>query len=282
MARKVLGIICCPMVDDNLVYNLENDPEEKNILIVRNGNEGSIKRKLDSRGIGYGMIEWEDVVVRRLEFTDGYNIVICMTHLGLHAQPKVLRTTVEGLVAQMNNISDCIGLYLGMCGNSDWKVTEWGASKGFKPIVTFHDCNGNLCHDCVGINIAGGPKYLDMEKKYGGHLFIFPAMAVNYDDFMNADQEEALAREASITDEMREVLGIEPGADGYMRWLLRMGDYKNILKIDTGLGDREEFEKEIVTVSERTQLAIREPEEKWADLQPTVDIYAECKSKLPQ
>lgn len=53
---------------------------------------------------------------------------------------------------------------------------------------------------------------------------------------------------------MREQLGIEPGRDGYLRWLLRMGDYKNILKIDTGLGNDEEYDKYAKKVAERTQL----------------------------
>lgn len=281
MAHGVLGIICCPMVDDNLVYNLSNDPEEKRIMIVSNGNESSIMKKLDSRDILYSLIHWDDVIRRDLELFNGYNVIIYMTPLGLHAEPKLLRTTVEELVTQMQGVIDCIGVYLGMCGNADWSITEWSASKGYKPVVSFHDADGNLCHDCVGINIAGGPRYLELEKKYSGHLFIFPAMATNYDAFMNADQEEAVARESSLTDEMREELGIEPGPDGYMRWLLRMGEYRNILKIDTGLGDREEFERDIVSVSERTDLKIKVPEERWADIQPTLDIYRECKSRMP-
>ena len=55
--------------------------------------------------------------------------------------------------------------------------------------------------------------------------YIFPAMATNYDEFMDADQAESEAAEAALTPEAREVLGIEPGRDGYMRWLLSLGGY---------------------------------------------------------
>ena len=281
MARGVLGIICCPMVDDNLMYNLINDKDEKHITVVRNGNESSIRRKLEKAGMEYDTIVWQDVVRRAYEPKDGYNILIVMTALGLHAEPKVLKDTVEGLAKDMQGSVDCLGFYLGTCGNYNWNLPQWCESKGYKPSFTFCDKCGNVCDDCVGINIAGGPKYMELEKKYTGHLFVFPAMASNYDDFMNADKAESMKIEETLTDEMRETLGIEKGKDGYMRWLLRLGNYEHILKIDTGIGDRENFESDLKKVAERTALSIKEPEGEWADLQPTVDIYSNCKSKLP-
>jgi hypothetical protein len=119
-----------------------------------------------------------------------------------------------------------------------------------------------------------------MQQKYTGHLYVFPAMATNFDDFMEADQAESAATEASLTPEMREVLGIEPGRDGYLRWLLQLGNYEYILKLDTGIGDRKSFEKDLQKVSERTHLKIKEAEAGWVDLQPTDDIYSKCKSFL--
>ena len=84
----------------------------------------------------------------------------------------------------------------------------------------------------------------------------------------------------SHLDEMREALGIEPGRDGYMRWLLQLGGYENILKLDTGIGDREHWEDDLKKVSERTRLTIKEAEAGWATLQPTDDLYSKCKSML--
>ena len=48
MTKGRLGIILCPMVDDNLMYSLEKDPEEKHIYIVKAINNGSIRAKLDT------------------------------------------------------------------------------------------------------------------------------------------------------------------------------------------------------------------------------------------
>ena len=281
MTHGVLGLIVCPMVDDNLVYSLLKDPEEKNIVVVENDHNASIRRKLDKAGIPYSTADW-DYIRSGAVVLDGdrFTILIYMINLGLHSVPEELKTTVEGLTNEMQPLVDGIGFYLGTCGNYDWNIPKWCEENGMKPSAMFVDECGNLCHDCVGINIAGGPKYTDLQRKYTGHLYIFPAMATNYDEFMDADQAETKATLESMTPEMMEEMGIEPGRDGYMRWLLSLGDYRHILKIDTGIGEREEFEKEIQKVSERTRLSIKEAEEGWADLGPTDAIYSRCKSFL--
>ena len=205
-------------------------------------------------------------------------MMILMLDLGLHSRPEVLKSAVENYTREMQPYADAFGFYLGTCGNFDWDIPGWCAKNGLKPAAMFCDGEGNLCHDCVGVNIAGGPKYNEMQKKYMGHLYIFPSMASNYDDFMNADHPDAMAEE-SLTDDMREVLGIEPGRDGYMRWLLSLGDYKYILKLDTGIGN-EHFDEDLRKISERTRLKIKTAEEGWATLRSTDCLYTKCKSML--
>jgi hypothetical protein len=271
------------MVDDNLIYNLQHDDEEKNVVVVDNENTTSIKKKLAAIGQDFTLVPWKEIAgnIYKLD-ADRFTILIYMINLGLHSRPEELKSKVEELAEDMQPCVDGIGFYLGTCGNFEWNIPEWCEEKGFKPGAMFCDSNGCLCHDCVGINIAGGPRYNELQKKYTGHLYIFPAMATNYDEFMEADQAEAAATEASLTDDMRAELGIEPGRDGYMRWLLGLGGYEHILKIDTGLGDKEEFESCLKEVSERTRLSIRTAEEGWADLQPSDDLYRKCKSFLRQ
>ena len=283
MTRGVLGIIICPMVDDNLIYSLCKDPEEKNIILVANGSENSLAVKFGKHGIGYRTVQWDSVLYGGEGLDrEAFTLLVYPTPLGLHSRPEELKSTVEDISRQMQPLVDGIGFYLGTCGNYDWDIPRWCSEQGMKPSAMFKDENGALCHDCVGVNIAGGPRYKELQQKYCGHLYIFPAMATNYDEFMQADQAESEAAEAALTPETREVLGIEPGRDGYMRWLLSLGGYEYILRIDTGLGDGEEFEECLRTVSERTRLKIKTPPEEWGSLQPTDDLYAECKSFLSQ
>ncbi|MBQ9690259.1 MAG: DUF1638 domain-containing protein [Candidatus Methanomethylophilaceae archaeon] len=281
MTHGVLGLVVCPMTDDNLIYSLRKDVEDKKVVVVNNDSCGPVKKKLERYFIPYQAVTWREITSHSFEFDpDEYSILIQTINLGLHSKPEKLKSTVEEITEDMQPFVDAMGFYLGTCGNYDWNIPRWCEQKGFKPAAMFTDKDGNLCHDCVGINIAGGPKYHDMQQKYTGHLYMFPAMATNYDEFMEADQAESAATEASLTPEMREVLGIEPGRDGYMRWLLSLGGYEYILKLDTGLGDKEEFERDLQKVSERTRLKIKVAEDGWADLQPTEDLYKKCKSFL--
>ncbi len=281
MTKGVLGMILCPMVDDNLLYSLLKDPEEKHITVIEDGSASSIKRKFDKAGIKYDIVTWGDVTAWRYQpVEDAFNILIRTVNLGLHSKPDLLKSTVEEYTMDMQPFVDGMGFYLGTCGNYEWNIPKWCEEKGLKPGAMFCDSKGCLCHDCVGINIAGGPKYNELQKQFTGHLYVFPAMANNFDEFMDADQAESAATEESLTDDMREALGIEPGRDGYLRWLLSLGDYRNILKIDTGIGERESFEEDVKKVSERTHLDIKEAPEGWADLQPTDDLYNKCKSFL--
>jgi hypothetical protein len=283
MTKGVLGLIVCPMVDDNLVYNFQHDPEPKRVVIVDNRNARSIKAKLDQIGQQYELVPWDDIVSRNQTLNDGgFTVLIYMIDLGLHSKPDELKAKVEDLTFEMQPFVDSIGYYLGTCGNYDWNIPEWCESKGLKPSAMFVDKDGCLCHDCVGINIAGGPKYNELQHTYMGHLYVFPAMATNFDDFMDADQAKTAATMASITDEMREELGIEPGKDGYLRWLLGLGGYEYILRIDTGLGNKDDFDRDIQKVAERTRLKIRQSDDYWPDLGPTIAIYEKCKSFLEQ
>ena len=105
MTHGVLGLIVCPMVDDNLVYSLGKDPEEKNILIVDNEHNGSIKRKLDHDGTGYEIIDWKDVLSRNYVL-DGnrFTIVVYMIDLGLHSKPDLLKSKVEELAKEVERL----------------------------------------------------------------------------------------------------------------------------------------------------------------------------------
>ena len=268
MTSGVLGIIGCPMLEDNLVYCLRKDPEPRDIAIIRNDNIGSICRKLEMHSIPYRIIEESDFKAGRYEPVEGeFNLVIMLFSLGLHAVPEDLKATVESMTEEMQPFVDAIGFYLGTCGTYEWDIPKWCESKGYKPSAMFCDEKGNLCHDCVGVNIAGGPKYLQMEKHYPGCIYVFPAMATNYDDFMRANNKEQEAIAKNMTPEM---MG-----------LLSLGNYRYLLKLDNGIGD-EGFDENLRKLEERTHLEIKDAEPGWASTQPTVDLYAKCKSLLDQ
>lgn len=218
MTEGVLGIIGCPMLEDNLIYCLRDDPDAKDIAIIDNENIGPLRRKLDARGIPYRMVGMDDVLAGRYVPSEGrFNMLIYEFSLGKHAYPDQLKECVEDVTEKLQPYVDAIAFYLGTCGNYEWDIPKWCESKGYKPSAMFCDAEGNLCHDCVGVAIAGGPRYLQMERRYPGYLFMFPSMVNNYEEFMLANNRESVEATRNLTPEMMEILGIEPGQDGYMR-----------------------------------------------------------------
>ena len=102
MTKGVLGIILCPMVDDNLTYSLKKDPEEKHVIVIDNDYCGPIKRKLDAIGQSYELVDWREVVGRRHDFDkERYNIMIYSLDLGLHSKPEFLKSEVERIADEM-------------------------------------------------------------------------------------------------------------------------------------------------------------------------------------
>ena len=281
MAKGILGVIICPMLDDNLVYSLDKDPERKDIVLANTGNQGPIVRRLERCGIPYRISGWDDIISGNAELDrEGFTVLVYSLNLGLHARPDVLRSRVESTAKEMQPVVDAIGFYLGTCGNEGWDIPAWCDSMGFKPSATFRDPQRNLCPDCVGVNIGGGPRYLELLKRYPKHIFVFPAFAVNKDEFNEANRAESEAAMDSLDEGMLRELGIEPGPNAYERWLLKTGGYEHYLRIETGLGDREEFEAALKELQETSGLKERVPAESWGSLQPTDDLYSECKSFL--
>lgn len=283
MTSGVLGVIACPMLEDNLIYSVECDPEEKHITLIENIYNASIKDKMKRKNIIFDTIsEYSFFNGKYNPITGAFNIVIIMKSLGLHAEPKILKTDIEEEVKKFQPYVDVLGLYYGTCGNYGWDIPKWCKVNGYKPATMFYDKNKNPIDDCVGVAVGGTAQYLKMQKTYTGYLYLFPAMATNYEDMISFDapgQKEAIKY---LDSEQRQLLGIEDGPDGYLRWLFKIGNYEHILKIDTGIGDVENFDDAVNEVSKRVNLSVVVPNENPSTLDPTNDIYAECKLLLKE
>ncbi len=263
MTTGVLGIIGCPMLEDNLVWCLRRDSDVKDVAVIRTGNEGSICRKLEKNFVPYRTIDEGEALGGGYAPTERrFNLLIYILNLSLHADPARLKAEVEGLASRMQPYVDAIGFYLGTCGSYNWNIPTWCENRGYKPSAMFCDHEGNLCHDCVGVNIGGGPRYTDLQKRYTGYLYMFPAMATNYDDFMEANMKETEGVMRHLTPEMMEILEIEPDPDGYMRWMLSQGHYEHILRLDNGIAN-DNFDRDLEVLSRRTHLDVVDAEPGW-------------------
>ena len=283
MTEGVLGIIGCPMLVDNLVWSLGDDPDEKDIAIVDTGHQAPLCEKLDARSIPYRTVGEEDVLSGGYTPAEGrFNLLVYLLDLGLHSVPEELRSKVEDVTARMQPYVDAVGFYLGTCGTYHWDIPAWCRERGMKPSEMFRDRDGNPCDDCVGVCVGGGPRYLEMQKRYTGYLYMFPAMVANNDAFMLANNREYEGMMDHMTPEMMEALGMEPGRDGFMRWLLSLGGYRHMLRLDNGIGDDGRYDEGLEILKHRNRLDVVVAEPGWATTRPTEDLYAKCKSMLDQ
>ena len=137
MTEGVLGIIGCPMLEDNLVWSLRGDSDEKDIAIVDTGHEGSLRDKLDAHSIPYRVVGEDDALSGRYVPSEGsFNLLVYMLDLGLHSVPEELRSKVEDVAVRMQPYVDAIGFYLGTCGTYHWDIPEWCEGRGMKPATT--------------------------------------------------------------------------------------------------------------------------------------------------
>lgn len=272
MTKGILGVIACPMLEDELIYSLSKDPEDKSVYVLETPYNGSLKRKLELNNVKFEtMDEWEFMNSDANLDRERYNVVIKMKNLALHAEPKVLMDELENDLTMIQGRVDAVAMYYGMCGNYGMDLTEWAKENLNLPVATFRDCNGRVCDDCVGVAVGGLEGYQHLIKDYTGVMLLTPAIATNWEDFLGAsDMAKGL-----------DVMG--PGdKKEQMKWLLKMCGYTSEVMIDTGLGivPQEEFDRAAEDMSKSLELKILHAGDKYTDHGPMERIYAESKANL--
>ena len=267
MVKGTLGIIGCPILEDEIVYSVRNDKEEKNVYVVNTPPAHTIIPKFGSNGISIKLIdEWDfDKGFYEID-EERYNIIVIMDKLGLHSRPDELRSTLEEQMKWYQERFDSVALYYGMCGNAGWDVSAWASKKLKIPVFVFRDRNGEVCDDCIGVAVGGHSNYYKFVKKYTGMLFVTPAIAQNWNEFSK---------------ELNFVKGFEVLDIHTVKEVFELFGYKKMVKIDTGIGiTGEALEKGFANVSEITGLEPVAAEPGSADLYPTERLYREAKGAL--
>jgi len=269
MAKGIMGIIACPILEDEIVHSLRTDTEKRNLFVADTGSTGTLTAKLERYGIPFTMIdEWE--------FTNGFvefdenalNIVIIMNKLGLHSLPDVLKKTVEDQLKQYQNRFDSIALYYGMCGNAGWDVSKWASRSLNVPVFVFRDVNEEVCDDCIGVAVGGHQRYCEFVKKHPGQLFVTPAIAGSWREFSK---------------EMDMLKGFEIMDIYSLKDMFALFGYKYSVNIDTGIGVRgDELQKGFEKVAGECGLEMIVPPPGSTDMFPTERLYSDAKSALKQ
>lgn len=259
------------MLEDELIYSLGNDPEEKSIYVLKTPHNSSLKRKMTKNGIPFEeMEEWDFMNTSNPLDRERFNVVIRMKDLGLHSEPKILMEDLQNDLIMIQGRVDAVAMYYGMCGNYGWDLTKWAKENVSFPVAVFRDCKGRVCDDCVGVAVGGLDGYQKLIKNYTGMLLLTPAVATNWEEFFGA---------SDMAKGIDSILG--PGnKKDQLKWLFNVCGYTSAVQIDTGLEDRAEFDAAAKELTDFMEFKLIEAEPGYADIGPADRIYAESKGNL--
>ena len=266
MTEGNLGMIACPILEDEMVYCLSKDEEVGKVLLLDNEHARSVKAKLTRHGIDYELCSEGDFLDGRTKLPEkGYNIAIWMMDLGLHEEPDILRDSVKESCMKMQHTVDAIALYYGLCGNGMKDVDSWCDDGLGVPLTIMRGTDGRICDDCIAVAIGGTSQYLKLLRKHPGILYFTPAFATNWDDMRN---RLALFK------------GVDVNDDSMAKMIFEMADYHYVMEIPTGLGDEEAFHRETARFAERMEFEVLHLDREWCTLEPTEQMYSNAKNML--
>lgn len=262
-ADGVLGIIGCPILEDEIVHAVLTDGDISKIVVVRNEDSENLLRKLDALGTcpPVELIEPEKVASLT---ADGLTLLVMMKPMALHEDPNRLRDEVAATAASMASVCSSILLFYGLCGNAFRDVSSMSRTVG-RPITIISDEQERPVDDCIAAVLGGTDGYLRLLRRYPGVFYLTPGWAENWRTLMS---------------KMEITRGIDGDDIATLKWLFDMAGYKLALKIQTGLGDQENFDARIDEFIRTFGFQRRELESDLVTLECVDRSYAEAKARL--
>lgn len=264
MTKGRLGMIVCPMLEDEAIYNIENDPEIDDVYLVTTAFNETIIPKLKQHGIRYEQISQTRALSGDFD-KEKYSVIIWVMFMGLHEDIDMLNIEVTNQIVTMFRSVDSIMLYYGRCGRGLDNICRWAAANIPIPVMIFRNKDGSICDDCICVPIGGTDRYLNLLRKYPGRLYFTPAMASNFEGFLSS---------------MELFNGVDTRNTEIMKIILDMAGYTEVMEVQTGMGDQENFSRNIDEFTEKYHLVRTKLEDGWADKSLTDMNYTNAKRTM--
>jgi hypothetical protein len=175
---KKIGILACKMLQDEIIYLIQNDPKIQDIAVIE-GHHTEFAEKLDKLNISYQLIPSiemiSDIDPAADHSHDTVSFIVWNLKFGLHDVPKFFKEEVykstELLAKKVNGIC----LFYGSCGSVLDNIEE--DFKSICPLVILRDKDGYIADDCICATIGGRLAYRDFLKSLrGAATLIFTPM----------------------------------------------------------------------------------------------------------
>lgn len=224
--RGILGVIGCPIMEDEIVYAVKRDEDISKVYVIDNEDSRNLVRKLRSASMEPTVVSEEEAAAIS---SDGFSVLILMESVALHENPSELRVKVASSVKRYMSKCRSILLFYGLCGNAfkDMSQVRDGASP---PLFILTDTEGRTVDDCIAAVLGGTDGYLRLLRRYPGVFYLTPAWAENWKDMIYKME----VTRGSSRDDL-----------STLKWLFDLAGYRKALKLDTGLGDQEVFDRKV-------------------------------------
>ncbi|MEM0449128.1 MAG: DUF1638 domain-containing protein [Methanomassiliicoccales archaeon] len=224
---KILAIVGCRLFEDELVHVLINDEKINEIFIVDNEDSKNLLCKLFKKRIKANITTISENDLSKLKALKGYSVLVWVKSMALHQKPDRLREDILTTLKKLEPFVDAVLLFYGLCGNA-FKHIEKDAGDFKIPTIILRDEKGQIVDDCIGCAFGGVEEYFNQLRKSAGTFFLTPMWAANW---------RILFHKVQILPDPNDVEGA--------KYIFKCVGYKKVVKIDTSLGDEEEFEKQV-------------------------------------
>lgn len=263
MTHGRLGAIVCPMLEDELIYNIKTDSEKPKVYLVKTPYTDTIIPKMKQHGVEYIPISPEEALANK---PDGsFSIYIWTMFMGLHEDINLLNMEIMNQIITIFNSVDSIFLYYGRCGRGMDNICKWAYESVPIPVNIFRNKDGTICDDCICVPVGGTDRYLKLLRTHSGRIYLTPAMAGNFEGFLSS---------------MELFNGLDTNNTEIMQMMLDMAGYEEALELQTGLGDQEHFHENIKNFTEKYHLKWGKLDDSWASKELTDANYANAKKAM--
>jgi hypothetical protein len=228
---RVLGIVGCQVLEDEMAYIVANDQEVKNVLIIDGTEQKTLASKIQGLAPNKNVKcfdETWDIKSFQIPSPSELTVIVWLKPIELHQSPPLLREEVMKAINSMETYAQSVLIFYGDCGGA-FRNPNKLSQETRVPITILKDKDGSPIDDCYGTELGGRDEYRQFLIDQSGPAYILNTMwAANWRHFM---QEIQMLRDANDLEEAKEVFK-------YM-------DYKTAIGLNTGLGNQVDFERQL-------------------------------------
>jgi len=227
--KKVLGIVGCQVLEDELSYIVASDIEVKNVLIIDETVQQTIAKKIQRLAPGKNVSCFDqNYDVKQFQLPNDMSVIIWLKPISLHQSPPLLREEVFKVVKKIEPLINSLLIFYGQCGKA-FRNFEMLAQGILVPVTILRDKDGALIDDCYGTELGGNEEYHKFLIEQRGPSYMLNSMwAAHWRNFM---METQMLHDSNNVEEAKEIFK-------YMDYVTAVGLYN-------GLVDQTEFERQV-------------------------------------